>query len=72
MYRGGRAINPAGVDFVTRAVLDGTELLDFRRQLIELRQIEPGAALEDLEQLPSEIEEPEREIEKIDLTQEVD
>lgn len=65
MYRNGRAINPAGVDYVTRAVLSGTELIDFRRQLIDLRQIEPGAALEDLEPLPSEVEEPVREIEKI-------
>lgn len=65
MYRGGRSINPASVDFVTRAVLSGTELLDFRRQLIQLREIEPGSALEDLEPLASEVEEPQREIEKI-------
>ncbi|WP_299195736.1 M23 family metallopeptidase [uncultured Erythrobacter sp.] len=67
MYRSGRAINPASVDFVTRSVLSGTELLDFRRQLLQLREIEPGAALEDLEPLPSETEEPLREIEKIDI-----
>ena len=65
MYRNGRAINPASVDYVTRAVLEGTELLDFKRQLIELKNIEPGAALADLEQLPSEAEEPMREIERI-------
>jgi murein DD-endopeptidase MepM/ murein hydrolase activator NlpD len=67
MYRNGRAINPASVDFVTRAVLSGTELIDFKRRLIELREIEPGAALQDLEPLPNEVEEPVREIEKIDL-----
>ncbi len=71
MYRNGRAINPASVDFVTRAVLSGTELLDFQQRLIDLRQIEPGAALEDLVPLPSELTEPEREIEKIDLAQRV-
>lgn len=71
MYRSGRAINPLSVDYVTRAVLSGTELLDFRRQLIQLREIEPGAALEDLEPLPSEIEEPTREIEKIDSEQRI-
>ncbi len=65
MYRNGRAINPASVDYVTRAVLEGTELLDFKRQLIDLKTIEPGAALADLEQLPSEVKEPGREIEKI-------
>ena len=69
MYRGGRAINPASVDFVTRSVLSGTELIDFRRRLIDLTQIEPGAALEDLEPLATEIDEPVREIEKIDQTQ---
>jgi murein DD-endopeptidase MepM/ murein hydrolase activator NlpD len=67
MYRGGRAINPASVQFVTRAQLSGTELLDFRRQLIGLTEIEPGAALQDLEPLPREIDEPRREIEKVDL-----
>lgn len=71
MYRRGRAINPASVDFVTRAVLSGTELLDFRRQLITLREVEPGAALEDLVPLETEVQEPTREIEKIDLAQKV-
>ncbi|WP_337661271.1 peptidoglycan DD-metalloendopeptidase family protein [Erythrobacter sp. Alg231-14] len=69
MYRGGRAINPASVDFVTRSVLSGTELIDFRRRLIDLREIGVGAALEDLEPLASEVEEPLREIEKIGQTQ---
>lgn len=72
MYRNGRSINPASVSYVTRSELTGTELLDFRQQLIKLRQIEPGAALEDLEPLATEVEEPKREIEKIDSTQEVD
>ncbi|MEO1488304.1 MAG: peptidoglycan DD-metalloendopeptidase family protein [Pseudomonadota bacterium] len=69
MYRGGRHINPASVQYVTRAQLTGTELLDFRKQLIDLRLIETGAALEDLAPVEAEIEanEPEREIEKIAL-----
>ena len=67
MYRGGRAINPATVAFVTRAELSGTELIDFRRQLIRLKEIETGAALKDLEPLPNEVKEPVREIEKIDM-----
>jgi murein DD-endopeptidase MepM/ murein hydrolase activator NlpD len=66
MYRGGRVINPLSVSFVTRAELSGTELIDFRRQLIRLKEIEVGAALKDLEPLPSEIKKPEREIEKIE------
>lgn len=67
MYRGGRVINPASVQFVTRAQLSGTELLDFRRRLIDLKQIEVGAALKGLEPLPTEIKEPTREIEKVDM-----
>ena len=67
MYRGGRAINPASVEFVNRAELSGTELIDFRRQLIRLKEIEVGAALKDLDPLPSEIKEPVREIEKVDI-----
>jgi murein DD-endopeptidase MepM/ murein hydrolase activator NlpD len=68
MYRGGRAINPASVAFVTRAELSGTELIDFRRQLIRLKEVEVGAALKDLEPLPSEVKEPVREIEKVELS----
>ena len=68
MYRDGRSINPASVRFVTRAVLSRSELADFRRQLAELKLVEPGAALEDLVPLPSEVEEPLREIEKLDPT----
>lgn len=67
MYRGGRAINPASIAFVTRAELSGTELIDFRRQLIRLKEIEVGAALEELAPLPSEVKQPLREIEKIDM-----
>jgi murein DD-endopeptidase MepM/ murein hydrolase activator NlpD len=67
MYRGGRPINPASVEFVSRAELSGTQLIDFRRQLIRLKEIEVGAALKDLEALPSEVKEPLREIEKVDM-----
>jgi murein DD-endopeptidase MepM/ murein hydrolase activator NlpD len=66
MYRGGRVINPASVAFVTRAELSGTELIDFRRQLIRLKEIEVGAALKDLAPQPGEVKTPVREIEKID------
>ncbi|MBA4051501.1 MAG: hypothetical protein C0472_06345 [Erythrobacter sp.] len=65
MYRGGRVINPATVQFVSRALLSGTELIDFRRQLIKLKEIEVGAALKDLAPAPGEVKEPVREIEKV-------
>lgn len=71
MYRNGRAINPLSVSYVTRAQLEGTELIDFRRQLISLRELEPGAALADLVPLKSELEEPKREIEKVDTAREI-
>lgn len=65
MYRGGRVINPATVQFVSRALLSGTELIDFRRQLIRLKQIEVGAALKDLAPTANEVKAPVREIEKV-------
>lgn len=71
MYRGGRAINPASVKFVTRAELSGRELADFRAALARLKTVAPGAALEDLEPLTSEVEAPKREIEKLDSAKEV-
>ena len=71
MYRNGRSINPASVDYVSRAVLEGTELLDFRQQLIELRETAPGAALEDLGLQAARIEGPVREVEKINTAQQI-
>jgi murein DD-endopeptidase MepM/ murein hydrolase activator NlpD len=71
MYRGGQAINPASVRFVNRAQLSGRELLDFRATLAQIKEVEPGAALADLEKTPSEVEEPKREIERLDLRREV-
>jgi len=66
MYRNGQAINPLSVRFVSRAQLEGRELMDFRATLQRLKEVEPGAALADLEQMPSEVAPPKREIEKID------
>ncbi|MFM7378588.1 MAG: M23 family metallopeptidase [Erythrobacter sp.] len=66
MYRGGRAINPASVQYVSRALLAGTELIDFRRRLIKLKEIEVGAALKDLVPTAGETQAPVREIEKTD------
>lgn len=67
MYRDGRVVNPASVQFVSRALLSGTELIDFRRQLVKLKEVEVGAALADLPPQPGEVKAPLREIEKIDL-----
>jgi len=65
MYRGGRVINPASVQFVSRALLSGTELIDFRRQLITLKTVEVGAALKELVPAAGEVKAPVREIEKV-------
>ncbi|MEL7199404.1 MAG: M23 family metallopeptidase [Pseudomonadota bacterium] len=69
LYRNGRAVNPASVRYVTRAALSGSELLKFKKQLVALKQVEPGAALEDLVPKVEEDAEPEREIEKINSSQ---
>jgi murein DD-endopeptidase MepM/ murein hydrolase activator NlpD len=71
VYRNGKAINPASVKFVTRAQLKGRELEQFRETLRKLKTVEPGAALQDLKPLGSEVEAPKREIEKVQTTQEV-
>lgn len=64
MYRGGRAIDPRSVSFVTRAQLSGAELQEFRETLRQIKRVEPGAALVDLELQPDEVEAPKREIER--------
>ncbi len=71
MYRDGRAINPLSVRFVSRAQLEGRELMDFRATLSRLKEVEPGAALVDLEQRPSEVPEPKREIEKVETKRQI-
>jgi murein DD-endopeptidase MepM/ murein hydrolase activator NlpD len=73
MYRNGRAIDPASVQFVTRAQLSGDELRRFRDTLARLRTVEAGAALSDLEKTPTEAasEEPVREIDKLDQPRKV-
>ena len=67
MYRNGRAINPASVQYVTRAQLSGAELQRFKDTLAKMKTVEPGAALASLEQTEAEVasEEPVREIDKL-------
>ncbi|WP_017663752.1 peptidoglycan DD-metalloendopeptidase family protein [Porphyrobacter sp. AAP82] len=65
MYRGGRVVNPSSVQFVNRALLSGTDLIDFRRRLITLKQVEVGAALKALAPAEGEVKAPVREIEKV-------
>lgn len=71
MYRNGQKIDPASVRFVNRAQLSGSELANFREQLVLLQMVEPGAALSDLAPDPSMAEEPVREIDRIENRQRV-
>ncbi|WP_435419155.1 M23 family metallopeptidase [Parerythrobacter aurantius] len=65
MYRGGRAIDPQSVSFVSRAQLAGEELRRFRETLGRIMQIKAGAALEDIEKRGEERDQPAREIDKL-------
>jgi len=69
MYRNGATINPAGVQFTTRAQLSGEELARFKAQLATLKQVEPGAALASLAPGGATVAEPAREIDRIDRPQ---
>ena len=67
MYRNGRAIDPASVQYVTRAQLSGAELQRFKDTLAKMKTVEPGAALAELQQTATEVaaEEPQREIDRL-------
>jgi murein DD-endopeptidase MepM/ murein hydrolase activator NlpD len=65
MYRGGQAINPASVAFVTRALLSGENLRRFREVLAQLKTVEAGAALSDLAPTAAESK-PTRPVREID------
>jgi len=67
MYRSGRAVDPASVNFVTRAELSGAQLREFRAALAKLRTVEAGAALADMAPERTEAEVPVREIDKIEV-----
>lgn len=71
MYRGGRSVNPASVEFVTRAQLSGEELRRFRATLADLKTIEAGVALKDLAPTAAEAAaaEPVREIDRLEAPQ---
>jgi murein DD-endopeptidase MepM/ murein hydrolase activator NlpD len=56
LYRNGRAVNPSSVTFVTRALLEGKALADFRARIRQLTAVAPGAALTPI--APKQIEGP--------------
>ena len=72
MYRNGQKIDPLSVRFVNRAQLSGTELANFRQQLVRLQMVEAGAALASLAPDTSTTEQPMREIDRIANRQVVD
>ena len=67
MYRGGRAVNPGSVRFVTTAQLEGGELDAFKARLAALRALKPGAALAPLA-APRPAAAPSREIDRLGTT----
>ena len=71
MYRGGKHVDPTSVSFVTREQLSGGELADFRKQMDMLQRVEPGAALADIGPDPAAVEEPVREIDRLENRQRV-
>ncbi|WP_349630534.1 M23 family metallopeptidase [Altererythrobacter sp. KTW20L] len=71
MYRNGQTIDPSTVRFVTRAQLEGRELADFRAQLDLLQRVEPGAALAPLAPDPAFVDEPAREIDRLENRQRI-
>jgi murein DD-endopeptidase MepM/ murein hydrolase activator NlpD len=73
MYKGGRAVDPGSVQFVTRALLSGENLRRFREVLSQLKTVEAGAALNDLAPTAAEItpDEPAREIDRLDTNKPV-
>ncbi len=64
LYRNGRAVNPNSVNFVVRQQLSSAELRQFRQQLVELKKVKPGAALEPL---AAEKDQPVKEVREADL-----
>ncbi|WP_332872618.1 M23 family metallopeptidase [Allopontixanthobacter sediminis] len=71
MYRSGRAVDPASVNFVTRAELSGAELREFRASLAKLKTVEAGAALANIAPASNEPEAPVREIDKIEAPRKI-
>ena len=71
MYRHGRNVDPSSVRFVTRAQLTGSELREFRGQLAELLEIEPGEALARMVSLRAAEEPPAREIDRVNQPAEI-
>ena len=72
MYRNGQKIDPLSVRYVTRAQLSGTQLANFREQLLRLQLVQPGAALKALAPDPAERAAPVREIDRVGTPQQVD
>ncbi|MEO0062164.1 MAG: hypothetical protein RLZZ08_724 [Pseudomonadota bacterium] len=66
MYRNGVTVNPASVQFVTRAQLSGGQLAAFRQRLAQLQGLTPGAALGTLAPAGVAGSEPVREIDRVD------
>jgi len=65
-YRNGQKINPLSLRFAARATVDKQELAAFKARLAELKAVAPGAALVSLAPSHAAVQEPAREIDRVD------
>ncbi|WPZ03483.1 M23 family metallopeptidase [Blastomonas marina] len=65
LFQGGRRVDPRSVKYVQQETLGGRQLDDMRREMASLKQVEPGAALEDFAAANPVQDAPQREIDRI-------
>lgn len=69
VYRGGRAVDPRSVQFISRPQISGEQLAQFRSRLKILKSVPVGAALADMSRALPKAETPVREIDRIAVRQ---
>ncbi len=67
VYRGDHKINPLSVRFISRPMVSGKELAEFKARLKALQSVEVGKALENITPARAARNEPDREIERLAL-----
>lgn len=65
LFQGGRRVDPRSVKYVQQETLGGRRLDDLRREIASLKDVAPGAALEDFAAANPATDAPQREIDRI-------
>jgi murein DD-endopeptidase MepM/ murein hydrolase activator NlpD len=65
LFQGGRRVDPRSVKYVQQESLGGRRLDDLRREMASLKDVAPGAALEDFAAANPATDAPQREIDRI-------